>query len=76
MSQENILSQLDDVIQSRKDQDPDSSYVAGLLQGKEDRVLKKIAEEAVELVIAVKDGNQSEIIHEAADLWFHSLVPM
>jgi phosphoribosyl-ATP pyrophosphohydrolase len=76
VSEENILGRLDDVIVSRKGAPLGESYVAMLLQGDESKVLKKIGEESVELVIAIRDKNKQSIIHEAADLWFHSLVAL
>lgn len=71
-----ILARLADVIDARKKSDPGSSYVASLLAGDESRVLKKIGEEAVEFVVAVRDGDREGMVHEAADLWFHSLVAL
>ncbi|MFQ3200320.1 MAG: phosphoribosyl-ATP pyrophosphohydrolase [Zhongshania sp.] len=73
-----ILEQLDAVLSSRKDGDPDSSYVAGLHHKGLNKILEKVGEEAVETVLAAKDaelnGNNSKLIYETADLWFHSLV--
>jgi len=46
-----------------------SLYTKGL-----DEILKKIGEESAEVIMASKDGNQDKIIHEVADLWFHTLV--
>lgn len=68
------LAQLADVIESRRGGDPARSYVATLLAGHEDKLLKKIGEEATELVMAAKDGVPGKIVAETADLWFHSLV--
>ncbi|MBA3581546.1 MAG: phosphoribosyl-ATP diphosphatase [Gammaproteobacteria bacterium] len=62
------------VINERRQADPAHSYVASLLQDNEDKVLKKIGEEAVEVVLAAKSTDVSAIIHETADLWFHTLV--
>ena len=61
-------------IESRKGADPKVSYVASLLAGGEDAVLKKIGEEATETVLAAKEGDPARITHEVADLWFHCLV--
>lgn len=61
-------------ISSRRDADPEKSYVARLLHGGVDRIGKKIGEEATELVIAAKNGARKEIVWEAADLVFHTLV--
>jgi phosphoribosyl-ATP pyrophosphohydrolase len=69
-----ILERLADVIESRKGGDPDASYVSRLLARGEDAVLKKIGEEATEVVIAAKEGDQLGIVRETADLWFHCIV--
>ena len=69
-----VLERLAAVIGERKTADPTTSYVAGLLQGDFDRVLKKIGEEATETVIAAKGGSREAVIYETADLWFHSLI--
>jgi len=68
------LKQLDAVLQQRKQEDPNSSYVASLYSKGLDTILKKIGEEATETVIAAKSGDKEQIIYETADLWFHSLV--
>lgn len=72
-----ILARLADTLESRLPQnggDPSSSYVARLMAKGPDAFLKKIGEEATELVMAAKDDNRQRIISEAADLWFHSMV--
>lgn len=69
-----VLKRLADVIESRKDGDPQTSYVARLLAQAPDAILKKIGEEATETVMAAKDGAQERIVAETADLWFHCLV--
>jgi len=68
------LERLAAVIEARKAADPASSYVAGLLAGEENAILKKIGEEATETVLAAKGGERLEIVRETADLWFHSMV--
>jgi phosphoribosyl-ATP pyrophosphohydrolase len=68
------LERLAAVLEQRKSESPDSSYVAKLYAKGLDAILKKIGEEATELVIAAKDGEPGKIVHESADLWFHSLV--
>ena len=68
------LSRLADVLEQRKQADPDSSYVAKLYAKGLDAILKKIGEEATETVIAAKDGDRDKIIYETADLWFHCMV--
>ncbi len=69
-----ILERLADVIEARKNADPESSYVSRLLARGEDSILKKIGEEATETVMAAKDGDKLRIVGETADLWFHSLI--
>ncbi|HSS64524.1 MAG TPA: phosphoribosyl-ATP diphosphatase [Gammaproteobacteria bacterium] len=69
-----VLARLADTIASRREADPESSYVARLRAGGRDAILKKIGEEAVETMIAAKNGDSSAIVHETADLWFHTLV--
>lgn len=71
---EQTLTQLADVIEGRKLADPSESYVAKLFSKGPDAFLKKIGEEATEVVIAAKDANHKDIIYETADLWFHTLV--
>jgi phosphoribosyl-ATP pyrophosphohydrolase len=68
------LKRIADVIAARTTADPKSSYVASLNAKGLDAILKKIGEEATETVIAAKGGNHGEIVHETADLWFHTLV--
>ena len=65
-----------DVILKRKQSSPETSYVAYLMDEGTDMILKKICEESAEVIIAVKNGNMKEQIHELADLWFHMLVLM
>lgn len=69
-----IIHRLAETIEMRKNSDSDSSYVAKLLSGEHDKLLKKIAEEAAEVLLASKDGNKAHIVHEVADLWFHCLI--
>lgn len=69
-----ILDRVWDVVMERKRRPKRSSYVSELLAGGKDRILKKIGEEAGELVIASKNGKADRIIEEMADVWFHTLV--
>lgn len=64
------------IIQERKLADPKSSYVASLLHKGENSILKKVVEEAGEFCFAVKDNDEKEIIYEAADVMFHTLVAL
>ncbi|MCW8976010.1 MAG: phosphoribosyl-ATP diphosphatase, partial [Sedimenticola sp.] len=69
-----LLERLAQVLESRKEADPESSYVAKLYSKGLDAILKKIGEEATETVMAAKDGDKEKIVYETADLWFHTLV--
>ena len=76
-----ILDRLAEIIESRKlanGGDPATSYVSRLFAKGDDAILKKIGEEATETVMAAKDarvdGDNSKVLYECADLWFHSLV--
>ena len=68
------LTELTQVLEERRGADPKSSYVASLYHKGIDTILKKVGEEATEVVIAAKDGDKDQIVYETADLWFHSLV--
>ena len=69
-----ILARLMVVLESRKNADPDTSYVASLYHEGLDAILKKIEEESTETIVAAKSGNKQQIVYEIADMWFHSLV--
>lgn len=69
-----ILQAVYQVILDRKANPSDSSYTASLMRGGIDKILKKIGEEATEVVIAAKGGVQDEVVYESADLLFHLLV--
>jgi phosphoribosyl-ATP pyrophosphohydrolase len=69
-----VLAAVAATIESRKDSEPDGSYVASLFARGDDAILKKIGEEATEAVMAGKDADPAKITHEVADLWFHCLV--
>jgi phosphoribosyl-ATP pyrophosphohydrolase len=74
MASSDILERLAALLEARKGSDPASSYVASLYAKGLDAILKKIGEEATETVIAAKMGDSKAIVHETADLWFHTLV--
>ena len=83
MSQQDVLARLSAVIESRKPAaggNPDTSYVARLLHKGPDAFLKKIGEEATEVVMAAKDaehgGAPEKMVAEMADLWFHGMVAL
>jgi phosphoribosyl-ATP pyrophosphohydrolase len=69
---------LGNILEDRKHAAPDHSYVASLYHKGLNKILEKVGEEATETIIAAKDasssGNNQSLIHETADLWFHSLV--
>lgn len=82
-SVEGALARLAAVIESRKvanGGDPEKSYVARLLHKGPDAFLKKIGEEATEVVMAAKDvdygGDKGKVLYEVADLWFHSMIAL
>ena len=74
MNMQSVFEQLSVTIEARKTASPDSSYVAKLFHKGADSILKKIGEEATEVVIAAKDENREQIVYESADLLFHLMV--
>jgi len=74
MERQPILERLADTLESRRQADPGSSYAASLFHKGEDAILKKLAEEAAETLMASKDGDKLHIVKEMADLWFHGMV--
>ena len=80
---QDALARLAAVIESRKPDhggDPSTSYVARLLHKGPDAFLKKIGEEATEVVMAAKDvdhgADKAKIVYEVADLWFHTMIAL
>lgn len=71
---EHVLARLGRILEERKQAPAESSYVAGLYRSGLDAILKKVGEEAAETLIAAKNGSEAAVIHEVADLWFHTLV--
>ncbi len=67
----NFLTQLERLLNDRRDRLPEQSYTANLFRDGVDRILKKIGEEAGEVIIAAKNRDRAELVHEAADLLFH-----
>ena len=76
LSTTDTLSRLAAVIAARRASDPKTSYVARLVGKGPDAVLKKIGEEATEVVMACKDGARDRIVAEVADLWFHTMIAL
>ena len=68
------LNKLYQIIEDRKNNPKEKSYVSSLFKRGNDRIIQKIGEEATEVVIAAKNKNKKEIISEIADLLFHTLV--
>jgi len=66
-----FLNKLESVLKVRKTELPSGSYTAELFRDGLDRILKKIGEEASEVIIAAKNPSEGELIHEVADLLFH-----
>jgi phosphoribosyl-ATP pyrophosphohydrolase len=73
---DDTLARLAGVIALRRRADPATSYVARLVAKGPDAVLKKIGEEATEVVMACKDGDGQRIVAEVADLWFHTMIAL
>ncbi len=78
---DDVLNQLAGTLDERKRADPETSYVASLHKDGLDRILKKVGEEAAEVIIAAKNLAEptdevlaNEVVKETADLWFHSMV--
>jgi phosphoribosyl-ATP pyrophosphohydrolase len=70
------LGRLAAVIDARRGGDPDKSYVARLFAKGTDAILKKVGEEATEVVLAAKDGVRERVVAEVADLWFHTMIAL
>ncbi len=71
---QDILQRLAETLRARKLAAPESSYVAKLFSNGEDAILKKIGEEATEVLLASKSGDKTHLVYETADLWFHCMV--
>jgi phosphoribosyl-ATP pyrophosphohydrolase len=69
-----LLADLEKLLYQRKHDLPENSYTSTLFKGGVDRILKKVGEEAGEVIIAAKNESQAELVHECADLFFHVLV--
>ena len=73
-----VLAALDVILEERKGAEPDASYVSSLYTKGLNKILEKVGEEATETILAAKDAEQSQdnsdLIYETADLWFHTLV--
>lgn len=74
MKSTNILERIADAINEHKGGDPAKSYVAKLFMQGDDAMLKKIGEEATEVVLAAKGGERLHLVREVTDLWFHCMI--
>lgn len=80
MSESDTLSQLEATLEARKSAAPEESYVASLHEKGLNKILEKVGEEAVEVMLAAKEAegagknSRKAVISETADLWFHSMV--
>jgi len=68
------LDQLFELVRSRRENAPAGSYTAKLFAAGEDEMVKKVGEEAIEVVLAVKGQGNQRVVEEMADLYYHSLV--
>lgn len=75
---DSVLRRLSEVLEARKQASADESYVASLHAKGLNKILEKVGEESIETILAARDAEQSgdntKLIYETADLWFHSLV--
>lgn len=75
-----VLAQLEATLEQRKGAAPQESYVASLHQKGLNKILEKVGEEAVELILAARDleqgGSHEALVGETADLWFHTMVAL
>ena len=74
MIEAEILRRLSETISARRSAGAESSYVASLFGKGHDAILRKVAEEATETLLASKEGDKLHVVRETADLWFHSMV--
>ena len=75
-----VLAQLEATLEQRKSASPEKSYVASLHDKGLNKILEKVGEEAVELILAARDleqgGSREALVGEVADLWFHTMVAL
>jgi phosphoribosyl-ATP pyrophosphohydrolase/phosphoribosyl-AMP cyclohydrolase len=74
LTQQNFLSQLEQVIESRKNDDPEDSYTAHLLSRGTTKIAQKVGEEGVEVALAAVAETKEDLLGECADLFYHTLV--
>ena len=71
---EDVLPELYEVIEDRRQNPVEGSYTHSLFEKGQDKILKKVGEEAAETLLAAKNGDPEPLVRETADLWFHTLV--
>ena len=71
---ENFIDKLEDIIEDRKNNSSESSYISSLFNKGTNKIAQKVGEEAVEMVIEAKDDNKELFLNESADLLFHYLI--
>lgn len=71
---DDILLKLEKILEQRKTAKAEDSYVSSLYRKGTEEILKKIAEESTEVIMAAKEDDKDKVIYEVADLWFHTLV--
>lgn len=80
INNDSVFETLGNILEERKGAAADSSYVASLYNKGLNKILEKVGEEATETIIAAKDaqhsGDNSDVVYEIADMWFHSLVAL
>jgi len=76
MSQDNIVQELYEVIEQRKENPTEGSYTSYLFEEGIDKILKKVGEESAEVIISSKNSDNKETVGEIADLFYHTLVLM
>jgi phosphoribosyl-ATP pyrophosphohydrolase len=69
-----MLQKLYAIIKSRQQTSPEESYTARLLRAGEDAILKKVGEEAMEVILAAKAEGNARVVEEVADLYYHTLI--
>lgn len=74
MKNSELLHRLSETMSSRRNADPETSYVARLMAGGPDAILRKIGEECTELILAGKGDNRQNVVMESSDVLFHVMV--
>lgn len=70
------IDELYKIIKNRKEKMPENSYTASLFIKGEERIIQKVGEEAIEVILATKNESKQRLVEEISDLWFHTLILM